>query len=104
MANDADYVRAVLASGTQLKSSGNPGLSVWTIEAALLARNNDLQQQNNLLLQKINSKQGAQMPEFRPEPRPLTAFDAVRQERKIKTYNDLTSKLLGSRAGKQPSA
>lgn len=100
MASDEEYVRAVLASGVKLKSAKNPGLSTWTVEAALLARNNDLQQQNNLLLQKINSKQGAQIPQFVPEPRPLTAFESVRMERKIKTYNDLTSKLLGNRAGK----
>lgn len=69
-------------------------MSTFSAEVEVLSSIADLLKQGNQLFLSANSKPGSQKPEFKPYPRPKTAFDRAKQRVRRERHEALSARLL----------
>jgi hypothetical protein len=98
MSMDEEYARMVIeaeARSGESKGGGAPSMSAWTEEAAMMAVVVD--KISALIATTVNAN-GGNAGQVVPYPRPKTALDKVRAERRQKQHERLVSLLLPGKA------
>jgi len=93
--NDEEHARMLLeASENQPKREYRPPMSLWTMEAEILADIADRVQQLTITTRAANSRKGAKLPKFVPYARPRHAIEPLRRARRQERHEALARRVL----------
>ena len=103
MANDEDYLRAVVKAHGKLPSGPkNPPISTWTAEAGLLADVIDELRALKIITIKANGGSNAGQPER--VLRPKSPYEKIEMETKLDRHKAMVARLIPTTPEDPPSA